>query len=133
MPSVVFDTNILFSGVGWKGSPYSCLQLAREGKVTHLTCIEILSELNEKLQSKMGQSTAEAARTVAEILSFSKLVAIENKLKIVTADPDDDKIVECAVAGKADFIVSGDKHLLDLGTYDEIPIIRAGAFLNEPL
>jgi putative PIN family toxin of toxin-antitoxin system len=133
MPSVVFDTNILFSGVGWKGSPYSCLQLAREGKVTHLTCIEILSELNEKLQSKMGQSTAEAARTVAEILSFSKLVTIENKLKVVTADPDDDKIVECAVAGKADFIVSGDKHLLDLGKYGEIPIVRAGVFLNELL
>lgn len=133
MSSVVFDTNILFSGVGWKGRPYSCLQLAREGKVTHITCIEILAELNEKLQSKMGQSTAEAARTVAEILSFSELVTIENKLKVVTADPDDDKILECAVAGEVDFIVSGDKHLLALGTYDEIPIIRADAFLNELL
>ncbi len=131
MPSVVSDTNILFSGVGWKGSPYACLQLAREGKITHLTCVEFLAELNEKLQSKMGQSTAEAARTIAEILSFSQLVTIENKLHVVAADPDDDKILECAVIGKADFIVSGDKHLLDLEKYEDIPIIRAGVFLKE--
>ena len=131
MPVAVFDTNILFSGVGWKGSPYLCLQLARDGKITHLTCIEILAELNEKLQTKMGQSTAEAARTVAEILSFSELVTIQNILHVVTADSDDDKILECAVSGKAAFIVSGDKHLLDLEIYEGIPILRAGIFLKE--
>jgi putative PIN family toxin of toxin-antitoxin system len=131
MPVAVFDTNILFSGVGWKGSPYLCLQLARDEKITHLTCIEILAELNEKLQTKMGQSTAEAARTVAEILSFSELVTIQNTLHVGPADPDDDKILECAVVGKADLIVSGDKHLLDLETYEGIHILRAGVFLKE--
>lgn len=129
--TVVFDTNILFSGVGWKGSPYSCLQLAREGMVTHVTCLEILAEFNEKLQSKMGQSMEEAARTVAEILSFSQLATIESKLHVVTADPDDDMVLECALVGKADFIVSGDKHLLDMERYEGIHILRAGIFLNE--
>lgn len=105
----VFDTNVLFSGMGWKGGPYACLQMARAGKFTHVTCLEILAEFYEKLQLKMGLSTTEAARAIAEILSFSQLVTIENKLRVVVADPDDDKILECTLAGRADFIVSGDR------------------------
>ena len=129
-PLVVFDTNILFSGIGWQGSPYICLQMAREGSINSVTCLEILSEFNEKLKSKMGLTTAEAARAVAEILSFSRLVKIDNKLRVIPADPDDDKVVECAHVAKADFIVSGDRHLLDLENYQEIPILRATTFLE---
>jgi putative PIN family toxin of toxin-antitoxin system len=129
-PLVVFDTNILFSGIGWQGSPYICLQRAREGSINSATCLEILSEFNEKLKSKMGLTTAEAARAVAEILSFSRLVKIDNKLRVISADPDDDKVVECALVAKADFIVSGDRHLLDLENYQEIPILRATTFLE---
>lgn len=80
---VVFDTNVLFSGIGWQGSPYFCLQMARAGNIKSVTCLEILSEFNEKLKSKMGLTTAEAARAVAEILSFSELVKIENKLRLL--------------------------------------------------
>jgi len=132
-PFVVFDTNILFSGVGWKGSPYLCLQMARARRFTHITCLEILTEIHEKLQLKMGLSTAEAARTIAEILSFSQLVTIEHKLHVVATDPDDDKVLECALAGKADYIVSGDHHLLELGSHEGIPILQANMFLEEVL
>ena len=132
-PLVVFDTNILFSGIGWQGSPYFCLQMARAGNIRSLTCLEILSEFNEKLKSKMGLTTAEAARAVAEILSFSQLVKIENKLRVIPDDPDDDKVIECAYLGKADFIVSGDRHLLDLENYQEIPILRANTFIERIL
>ncbi len=53
MPAIaVFDTNILFSGVGWKGNPYRCLELARAGMVEGVTCRELLDELAEKLQSE---------------------------------------------------------------------------------
>lgn len=98
-----------------------------------MTCLEILSEFNEKLQSKMGLTTAEAARAVAEILSFSELVKIENKLRAIPADPEDDKVVECAYVGKADYIVSGDHHLLDLENYQGIPILRANTFIERIL
>ncbi len=126
----VLDTNVLFSGMGWKGSPYACLQMARSRNFTHVTCLEILTEFYEKLQSKMNLSAAEAARAIAEILSFSQLTTIENKLHVVTADPDDDRVLECALAGKADFIVSGDRHLLDLKSYQGITILRADRFLE---
>ena len=91
-PLVVFDTNVLFSGVGWQGSPYFCLQMARAGNIKSVTCLEILSEFNEKLKSKMALTTAEVARAVAEILSFSELVKIENKLQVVPSNPADDDL-----------------------------------------
>ncbi len=128
---VVFDTNILFSAMGWKGSPYTCLQIAREGIITHVTCLEILTEFYEKLQLKMGLSTAQAARAVGEFLSFSRLITIENKLRAVPADPDDDKVLECALLGKVDFIVSGDHHLLEIKEFEGIPILRAVEFIAE--
>jgi len=127
---VVYDTNILFSGTGWRGSPYSCLQLARRGEVTLLTCREILAELHAKLQTKRGMTPSQATRVVAEILSFSRLVKIPNTLKVVRDDPDDDKVLECAVVGGAKHIVSGDHHLLELGGYQEIKIIRAAELLD---
>jgi putative PIN family toxin of toxin-antitoxin system len=51
------------------------------------------------------------------------------KLQVVYADPDDNAIVECAVAGSADFIISGDAHLQDLGNYSGIPILSPAVFL----
>ena len=130
IPIVVFDTNILFSGISWQGSPYHCLQLARHGKVNSLTCREILAELEEKLEHKRLMTSAQAARVIAEILSFSELIKIGNSLRIVTHDPDDNKVLECGVVGKAEYIISGDHHLLDLHSYQNIPIIRAVDFLK---
>ena len=130
MIKAVFDTNILFSATGWRGSPYRCLKLAREGKVTLIICREILTEYHEKLQTKLGMTPEQATRAVAEILSCSTLTEINNELHVVVNDPDDDKVVECAVVGKAAYIVSGDRHLLDMNEYEGIVIIRANDFLD---
>ena len=127
---VVFDTNILFSGTGWRGSPFQCLQLARQGKVILLICREILAEYHEKLQTKLSKTPAQATRAVAEILSFSTLIEIDQSLHIIHDDPDDDKVVECAVEGNATHIVSGDHHLLDLKEHNGIPIVRASKFIE---
>lgn len=127
---VVFDTNILFSGTGWLGSPFHCLQLARQGKVTLLICREILAEYHEKLQSKLGVTPMQATRAVAEILSFSTLIEINRSLQVIADDPDDDKVIECAMTGEAGYIVSGDRHLLEMGEYKGIPIVRASAFVR---
>ena len=128
---VVFDTNILFSGMSWRGSPYFCLQLARAGLVKSITCREILVEFEEKLQQKRNLTLAQVARAVTEILSFSELVKITNTLRVVQHDPDDDKVLESAVVGKVDYIVSGDHHLIELVTYQSIPIIRAVELLGK--
>jgi putative PIN family toxin of toxin-antitoxin system len=128
---VTFDTNILLSGVGWRGCPYHCLELARADRVASVTCRELLEELTEKLQTKLRFSPAQATDTVADLLTFLRLVTITNALKVVTADPDDNKVVECAVVGQATHIVTGDRrHLLPLGSYQDIAIVTAADFLT---
>ena len=129
-PVVVYDTNILLSSIGWGGTPGRCLELARQGSVEGLTCTEILRELEDKLPAKLNFSPAETVDTLEELRGFLRLVKITNALKGVTADPDDDKIIECAVAGAATHIVTGDRrHLLPLGNYQNIQIITARDFL----
>lgn len=90
----VFDTNILFSGVGWKGKPFLCLELARAGVVDGVTCRELLDELAEKLQSKLSFTPEQTLDTVADLLTFLRVVPITGKLKAIPADPDDDKVLE---------------------------------------
>jgi len=126
----VFDTNLLFSGLGWRGTPYRCLELARTGLVEGITCRELLDELAEKLQTKLRFSPTQVTDTIGDLLTFLRLVTIMNRLKVVTTDPDDDKVVECAVMAGATHIVTGDRrHLLPLGSYQGISILSAADFL----
>ena len=124
----VYDTNILFSGTGWKGTPYRCLELIQQGKVESITCIEILDELAEKLFTKANLSSTQTRKRIEYLSSFLRLVTINNTFKIVDADPDDDKVIECAVVGSATHIVTGDSHLLKLGNYQNIQIVTAADF-----
>ena len=131
-PIAVYDTNILLSGLGWKGNPYRCIELARQGRVVGLTCSEILNELMEKLTTKLKFSQPQVTDTVANLLGFLRLVEITNTLKVVETDVDDDKIIECTVVGSATHIVTGDRrHLLPLRSYQGILIVTAADFLAQ--
>lgn len=129
--AVVFDTNILISArLSPRGSPFSCLAEARRGAVESVTCEDILDEFQEKLEQKFGYSAARARDAVEEVRSISRPVTITNTLQAISQDPDDNMVLECAVIGGADYIVSGDKrHLLVLGSYQNIPIVTAAQFL----
>ena len=87
----VFDTNILFSGVAWKGKPFLCLELARAGLVDGVTCHELLDELAEKLESKLSFTPEQTLDTVADLLTFLRVVPITGKLDVIPADADDDE------------------------------------------
>jgi len=129
--SVVFDTNVLLSGIGWRGSPYQCLELARHGHVDAVTCPEILDELDRILRTKLRFSDEQAIATRADLLSFLRLVTITNTVHVIADDPDDDKVVECAMVSGATHIVTGDRrHLLPLGQYQAIAIISAMQLLT---
>jgi putative PIN family toxin of toxin-antitoxin system len=132
VPSIVatFDTNILLSGVGRRGNPYRCLELARAGAVEGVTCKELLDELAEKLQVRLNFSDTQVTDTIANLLVCLRVVTITNTLKVLSTDPDDDKVLECAVIGGATHIVTGDRrHLLPLGNYQSIAIVSAANFL----
>jgi len=127
---VVFDTNILISALlSTSSNPFRCLALAKIGQVESVTCQEILDEFAEKLLLKFKFSQDMAQLAVEEVRSYSRLVEISTTLKAVAADPDDDMVVECAVVGSATYIVTGDKHLLVLGKYREIEIVKANEFV----
>ena len=129
-PIAVFDTNVLFSAVAWKGKPFRCVELARARVVDGVTCRELLDELAEKLQTKLAFSADQSLQTVADLLTFLRVVPITGQLAAVRADPDDDKVLECAVVAGATQIVTGDRrHLLPMGGFQGIPIMTAAGFL----
>ena len=129
---VVFDTNILISALlSLRGSPFHCLALAKEGIVQSVTCQEILHEFQEKLEIKFDYSSMRARAAADEVRAFSQLAVITNTLQVIKIDPDDDKVLECAVIGNATHIVTGDRrHLLPLGSYQDISIVTAADFLT---
>jgi putative PIN family toxin of toxin-antitoxin system len=131
VPTVaVFDTNVVFSGVGWKGRPYECLELARAGHVDGVTCSELLDELNEKLQTKLSFTIEQAAETVLDLLTFLRVVPISGSLRMVAADPEDDKVLECALAATASYLVTGDhRHLVPLQVFRGNQIVTPAEFL----
>src|SRR3972149_5225992 len=98
---VVYDTNILISGLLWKGLPYRCLLLAKAGAVELFLCEEIISELSSKLRSKFNFTDLEIIMAIKEIRAFSKNVKIAGNMQIIKEDKDDDKFIECAYTSKS--------------------------------
>jgi putative PIN family toxin of toxin-antitoxin system len=126
----VFDTNILISArLSHLGNPFWCLALAKLGHVQSVTCQPILDEFKEKLIEKFEFVPDAARKDVEEIAELSTLVTVSGMLRAVPDDPDDDVVIECAVAGGAEFVVSGDRHLLALRAYQNIEILSATEFL----
>jgi uncharacterized protein len=84
--------------------------------------------LAEKLQSKLSFTPEQTLDTVADLLTFLRVVPITGKLKAILADPDDDKVLECAATVGATHPITGDRrHLLPLGTFQGIPILLTAA------
>ncbi len=109
---VVLDTNIVISGLLWRGKPYQCLLLARSGIVQAVYCPPMLAELADKLRRAFGFSENRIQAVLYDLQRVAERVDIAGGLRVVVADPDDDKFIECAVAASAAVIVSGDHHLL---------------------
>ncbi len=131
-PTAVFDTNILFSATAWRGNPFRCVERARVGETQAVTCPELMEELAEKLEMKLGFSPEQAVETLADYLGFLRMVSIPKLLAAVPRDPDGNMVLECAIEGKAQYIVTGDKDLLVLKTFRDIQIVRASDFLKVP-
>ena len=118
MPSrITLDTNVIVSALISPGTSRQVLELARSGAVTLVLSCFILDETADVLRAKMGWDEGMIRTALRMIKGFSTLVVSEESLSVVTEDEPDNRIVECAVAGQAHFLVSGDKHILSLGEY----------------
>jgi putative PIN family toxin of toxin-antitoxin system len=132
---VVADTNTLVSGLLWQGHPRRVLEAARAGTLQMYTTAALLAELEEVLQRpKFAQRLALAGVTshtlVLGYAALARLVEPAEIAPVIIADPDDDAVLACAVAARAEIIVSGDSHLLDLKDYEGIPIVTAAQLLT---
>jgi putative PIN family toxin of toxin-antitoxin system len=90
----------------------------------------LIDELAEKLKTRLNFSEEQVAETLADYLTFSRLVQIPKILDAVPRDPEDNMVLECAIEGRADYIVSGDKDLLVLKEFRGIRIVTASEFLS---
>jgi len=129
---VVLDTNIFISGIFWKGDPNKIVLAWKEGKFILVSSMDIISELINVLKDfKIRLPDDLLSFWIDSIVKNSEFVKLENKLKVVMEDPTDDKFLETALNGKADYLVTQDKHLLKLGEFCGIKIIIPTEFLKK--
>ncbi|MBS3061723.1 MAG: putative toxin-antitoxin system toxin component, PIN family [Candidatus Diapherotrites archaeon] len=129
--AVVLDTNVLISATFWPGASNHITLLAIEQKIRCFTSPEIMDEYSFILDRDFKQTKSEIEAKVSKVLSFHEVVNPGRRLEIVKDDPADNKIIEAALEAHADFIVTGDKHLLKIGEYNRIRIVTPKNFLDE--
>jgi len=128
---VVLDTNVLISALGWSGPPSDCLNLIIEEDIINFISEPILEELMDVMNYPKFKFTEKEKEEFLEILiSYSILVDPEEKVEKIKEDPDDNKFLECSIKANADYIISGDQHLLGLKRFKRIEIISPKEFLE---
>jgi putative PIN family toxin of toxin-antitoxin system len=130
MIRVVLDTNVYISAVMFGGLPGSLLDLAFLQSFILVISPALLDELDEKLRFKFEVSAEDTAIIRTKLQGVGETVRPDVILNVIEDDPDDNRVLECAVEGRADYIVTGDRHLLKLVTYEAIPIVTVRQFLN---
>lgn len=128
---IVADTNVLVSAVVFGGMPGKIIEMAAARELHLVISSALLAELRRVLRDKFEFS--EDALYLTETLLRRAGVVVEpsgSPLTVVTDDPDDNRVLEAAVEGGADAIVSGDRHLLALQQFREIPIMSPRRFLS---
>lgn len=126
---IVLDTNVAVSAVLWRGTPYELMRAIRQHEHVQLfTSAALLVELGEVLArpvlSKRLALLGRAAHEVlADYIDAVELVTPIAVPRVIAADADDDQVIAAAIAAEADFLVSGDRHLLALGSYNKIRMV----------
>ncbi len=129
---IVLDTNVLASGMFWGGTPLRILELWNKQKIQVPASDKILDEYLKTLQRlSLKMDRPDLYRIWSLVLpSRVNLVAVKKSFRLCRA-PQDDMFIDCAIAGKARFIVSGDKDLLVLKRVMTVGIVDSRAFLQE--
>lgn len=129
--NIVLDTNVLISGIFFTGPPHRILQAWRDERVQLVVCPEILAEYRQ-VAVRLGRKYKGV-----DILHLIDLVTVRSEIiralplpKPVCQDPNDDMFLACALAGKTQTVVSGDRHLLSVSGFAGIQVLRPKAFVD---
>lgn len=128
---VVLDTNVLISAVLFNGPPRAILELVIGGSVHCSLSLAILDEFRDVLERpKFRFSPEQAFQVIEELHAVCDIVNPAIRVNVVSADPNDNIILECALESKADVIISGDQHLLALAEFKGIPIVSPSDYMK---
>ncbi len=127
---VVADTNVLVSAFIFPGgSPEAFYRLALERRIALVSSRPLLAEFGRVLTDKFGWAAERAEEAVAQVVRLAEIVEPRQGVSDIEADPADNPVLEAAAEGEADAIVSGDRHLLALGSWRGIRIEAPAAFV----
>lgn len=129
MIRVVPDTNIIISAIFWKGKPYGVVRRGLEGEYSLVTSKEVLAEVVDRLKKKFNFPESDILLYIDIIFTYFYIVRKPSKFDAVR-HKSDNKILETAFDGKADYIVTGDSDLLELKEFKGIKILTAEEFLS---
>ena len=133
---VTIDTTAVVSGIFWKRDSHTILNLVASGDLDNVISDEIFEEyedvcLRDKLLEKTEQDAANIKASLSELKKFSTFVKPKTKFDAVKDDPKDNKFLDAAFEGKADYIITRDKkHLLKLKKFKGIKIVEPEQFLK---
>ncbi len=129
---VVCDTNVVVSGFLFGGNPREILRLASQHRFTNYTSPAMLREVEDVLsRPKFGLHPDQLLELLNLIRDSFEIVTPRQTVQEVEADPDDDRVLETAAEAKADLIISGDRHLLALKQWRNIPIVTPADFITQ--
>jgi len=129
---IVIDTNVLISAIFWTGKPKQLLNHVRRQKITFVTSNQLLDELRQILvrqDKSFHLQDKEADRVVEALRGFAEVVESHSEIT-VCHDEMDNREIACAIDGKAEYIITGDLHLLGLRSYKSVKIMGVSDFLN---
>ncbi len=127
----VFDTNILVSATFWEGNEAKLVEAVENSKIELCLSPQILNEFIEVIsRPKFGLVSSEVVASTEHIATIANFVVPTQRINQIIDDPDDNKILEAAVECKAQYIVSGDDHLLKLKNFEGIEIVKSGKLLD---
>jgi putative PIN family toxin of toxin-antitoxin system len=135
MTVVVLDTNVVVSFlIAARGPIGRIFREIERGAVVLLISHEILGEYDhalkyDRVRNLHKLSDSEVTIRIMDLVRVGVFVPAFESLGPIASDPNDDMFLECAVAGEADFIITGDRHLLEIGEYQGVRIVTASAFM----
>ncbi len=135
MIRAVLDANVMVSGIVTEGIPRSVLRAWRAGHFHLVASQATLDEIGRvlrypKIVRRHHWSEAEIHAFMESLEALAILTPGRLRLNVVATDPSDDRYLECAIEGEADCLVTGDRHLLDLGVYQEVEILSPREFVE---
>lgn len=133
---IVLDTNVWLSAIFWEGEANKIIVVCERNKVEIIITEDILSEIvgilnkEAKFQRFIENKNQNIEDLIRSILSIATLIETKIKLDIIKEDPKDNIILEAALDGKSDYIISYDKHILNMLEFRKIRILKPDEFLK---